>query len=156
METQSLLSLPSLPLFLSRSPSINCSTSYLQEASISQETNVISKLCMSPSGWKEAVLLLLLGFWGFFFWPHNRSEASKMLLVNQKCWPFPNDSKIVAKSDFSALQCLHCGIRTDSEKGQIRSVCVLICMCVYMLLCVLVWGWVAWGLIWLARTDCVV
>lgn len=66
METQSLLSLPSLPLFLSRSPSINCSTSYLQEASISQETNVISKLCMSPSGWKEAVLLLLLGFWGFF------------------------------------------------------------------------------------------
>lgn len=49
------------------------------------QDNLVSKLGMCLSGWKEVVL------------PHNPSEISKMLSVKRKCWPFRDDRKAVAK-----------------------------------------------------------
>lgn len=87
MEKQSLFSLPS-SLFLSLSPSLNCSTSYLQKVPISQEINTIWCLNSACPLWLGRSSL-----------PHNRSDIGKMLLVSgnvglSKIYY----SKVVAKS----------------------------------------------------------
>lgn len=97
-----------------------CSTSYIQEASISQGINII---------WFLNSARLPLAGRKWFCHTAGKSEISKMLSVKQKCWPLHGDRKAVANVWFSVLLCHHCGRGTESEKRQIRDVCMSVCVC---------------------------